>query len=92
MGLREDFWVDDRRVDDGVRPDPPVGGVRPHLGRVTQGDVIDVEQGVFALPVPDLPAGVARVRHDGADRTLRPRGAAAVGIAFAGRAPTGRRG
>ena len=41
---------------------------------MAEGDVVDVEQDfLFALFVPDLPAGVAGVGQDHADRTLGPR-------------------
>jgi hypothetical protein len=48
---------------------------------VAEGDVVDVDEDfVFALPVPDLAAGVARVAEDGADGALGPGQAAAVAM------------
>jgi hypothetical protein len=52
--------VDDRRLDDLVRPQPLGGVVPPQLGGVAEGDVFDVDEHfVFALLVPRLVAGVA---------------------------------
>jgi hypothetical protein len=49
------------------------GVVPAHPGLIAAGDVVDVEQDlVFALLVPDLPAGVAGVAQDGADGALGP--------------------
>ena len=62
--------------------DPLAAVVPPHLGGVAEGDVVDVEQHlVFALPVPDLAAGVAGVGQDRADGALGPGDAAAVPVA-----------
>jgi hypothetical protein len=56
--------------------------VPAHLGRVAEGYVVDVDEDfVFALTVPDLAAGVARVHQDRADGALRPCDAAAVPVA-----------
>jgi len=75
--------VDDRRVGDLLGVDPLVLLVPPHLGRVPEGDVVHVEQDfVFALAVPDLAAGVARVGQDGADGVLAPGDPAAVPVAL----------
>jgi hypothetical protein len=49
---------------------------------VTERDVADVDQDlVLALLVPDLPAGVARIRDDDPDGALRPRNAAPMTVA-----------
>jgi hypothetical protein len=59
-GAVEGTGVDDRGVGDLVGVDPAALIVPPHLARVTQGDVMHVDQDlVLALPVPDLPTGVA---------------------------------
>jgi len=56
--------------------------VPAHLGLISEGDLVDVEQDfVFALLVPYLAAGVARVGQDGADGGLGPAFPAAVPVA-----------
>nr|WP_217920111.1 hypothetical protein [Actinomadura sp. BRA 177] len=69
----EDVLVDDDRVDDLGGVDPLVAVVPAEFGDVAEGDVVDVDENlVFALPVPDLMARVARVRQDGLHRALGP--------------------
>nr|WP_262928549.1 hypothetical protein [Streptomyces sp. CBMA152] len=69
-------------MGDLLGPDPLAGIVPAHAGFVAEGDVFDVEEDLlFALPVPDLVAGVAGVLEDGAYRALGPGDAAAVRIA-----------
>lgn len=54
---------DQRLVGEGLGPDPLPGVVPAHPGLIAAGDVVDVEQDlVFALLVPDLPAGVPGLR------------------------------
>ena len=82
LGGLEVLDGDQRLVGDGVGPDPLPGVVPAHPGLIAAGDVVDVEQDlVFALLVPDLPAGVAGVAHDGADGALGPSLPAAVRVA-----------
>jgi hypothetical protein len=77
----EGVLVDDRGVDDLLRPDPCLRAVPPHLGGVTESHVVDVEENlVLALPVPHLVAGVAGVGEDRPDRALRPSDAAPVPV------------
>ena len=79
--LVEGLAVDDQRVHDVLGPDPLAGLVPAHLGDVAEGDVVDVEQHlVFALLVPDLVTGVARIGQDGTDGELVPGDAAAVPV------------
>src|SRR5712691_8444278 len=82
---------DERLLGDSVGPDPLLGVVPAHPGLIAAGDVVDVEQDlVLALLVPDLPAGVAGVAHDGADGALGPSLSGAVRVA--GRVVLGRGG
>jgi hypothetical protein len=77
----ESVLVDNRRVDDLLGVDPLVFVVPPHLGRVSERDVVDVEQDlVLALAVPDLAAGIAAVGQDGADGVLGPRDPTAMPV------------
>jgi hypothetical protein len=82
LGGLEIFDADQRLVGDDVGPDPGVRVVPAHLGLVSEGDLVDVEQDFFlALLVPDLAAGVAGVGKDRADRGLGPAFPAAVPVA-----------
>ncbi|OHV25669.1 hypothetical protein BBK14_21790 [Parafrankia soli] len=81
LDLGEGLVVDERLVDDGRRVDPDVRVVPPHPGLVAEGDILDVEEDlVFALAVPDLPAGVPGVGQDGAQRCFGPRDTGAMGV------------
>ena len=69
-------------MDDLFGEDPLIFVVPPHLGRMAQRDVVDVDQDfVLALAVPDLTAGISRVSEDRADRALGPGQATTVLIA-----------
>ena len=69
-------------MDDVLGHDPFVLGVPALDGGVAEGDVCDVVEGVvFALPVPDLAAGVAGVGKDGADGALAPSASVTVAVA-----------
>jgi hypothetical protein len=64
-----------------VGPDPFVDGVPDEFGPVPHGHVVHVDERlVLALPVPHLPARVARVGQDGAHRHLRPGDTGAVPV------------
>nr|WP_243852231.1 hypothetical protein [Saccharomonospora amisosensis] len=80
--LGEGVGVDEGFVGGVGGGDPGVLGVPDQCGGVAERDVVDVEEAfVFALPVPDLVAGVAGVGEDGADGGFGPGGAAAVFVA-----------
>ena len=71
LGSLKVFRGDQRLLGDGVGPDPLPGVVPAQPGFVAAGDVVDVEENlVLALLVPDLPAGVAGIAHDGANSAL----------------------
>ncbi len=74
--------VDDGGVGEPVGPDPLVPLVPLEFGLVAERDVVDVEEGLgFALFVPDLIAGVARVRQDGLHCAFGPGDSGAVSVA-----------
>ncbi|MEO3874189.1 hypothetical protein ABGB18_35770 [Nonomuraea sp. B12E4] len=82
LRLFERLGVDERLVNDHLRPDPLLLGIPLELGHMPLGDVVDVEQFLLlVLFVPDLAARVARVEEDRPNGRLGPRDPRAVPIA-----------
>nr|WP_236667169.1 MULTISPECIES: hypothetical protein [unclassified Nonomuraea] len=80
--LLERLGVDERLVDDRLRPDPLLFGVPLQFGHVPLGDVVDVQELLLlVLLVPDLATRVARVEEDRSNRRLGPGDPRAVSIA-----------
>nr|WP_246554372.1 hypothetical protein [Nonomuraea jabiensis] len=81
LNLSEGLVLHQRLMSRLLGPDPVVRVIPAKLGHVAEGDVVDVDEHlILALPVPDLPTGVARIEQDRSDRRFRPGDPAAMAV------------